>query len=108
MEEKIREFKVGSEDDMLANATKTQKETKGLSGFEGIIGLGLVSALFGGKDPSEIKEIMEESEKPTTLKSLEKQFKLTTNTLFEIFSLQQTKINELESKIDVIKKSLKG
>ena len=28
MEEKIREFKVGSEYDMLANATKTQKETK--------------------------------------------------------------------------------
>lgn len=108
MEEKIREFRVGSEDDMLTNATKTQKEIKSLSGFEGIIGLALVSALFGSKDPSEIKEIMEESDKPTTIKSLEKQFKLTTNTLFEIFSLQQKKINELESKIDVIKKSLKG
>lgn len=107
MEEKIKEFKVGSEDDMLANATKTQKETKGLSGFEGIVGLALVSALFGGKDPSEIKEIIEESEKPTTLKSLEKQFKLTTNTLFEIFSVQQKRIDELESTLKTIKKSLK-
>lgn len=102
-----KELKIGSEDDMLANATKTQKETKSFSGFEGILGISLVSALFGGKDASEIKEIIEESEKPTTLKSLEKQFKLTTNTLFEIFSMQQKKINELESKIDVIKKSLR-
>lgn len=108
MEEKIREFKVGSEDDMLANASEINKETSGFDPSGAIMGLALVSAIFGDKSFDEIKKTMEESDKPTTLKSLEKQFKLTTNSLFEIFSMQQKRINELESKIDVIKKSLKG
>lgn len=108
MEEKIREFKVGSEDDMLAHASEINKTTSGFGGWDSIIGLALISAVFEGKSFDEIKKLMEESDKPTTLKSLEKQFKLMTNSFFEIFSLQQKKINELESKIDVIKKSLKG
>ena len=82
-----KELEIGSQDDMLANSSKINDCSKGFSGFEGIVGLALVSALFGDKDPSEIKEIMKESDKPTTLKSLEKQFKLTTNTLFEILEL---------------------
>ena len=107
MEQYEKELKVGSQDDMLAHASEKQKETNGFSGFDGIIGLALVSALFGGEDTNEIKEVMEGTQKPTTLKSLEKQFKITTNTLFEIFSLQQKRISELESKLETIKKAIK-
>ena len=102
-----KELKIGSEDDMLAHASEINKTTSGFGGWDSIIGLALISAMFGDKSFDEVKKLMEESDKPTTLKSLEKQFKITTNSLLEIFSLQQKKINELESKIDVIKKSLK-
>lgn len=102
-----KELKIGSEDDMLAHASEINKTTSGFGGWDSIIGLALISAVFGDKSFDEVKKLMEESDKPTTLKSLEKQFKITTNSLLEIFSLQQKKINELESKIEVIKKSLK-
>ena len=107
MEEKEVELKIGSKEDMLAHASENNKETSEFDGFEGIIGLALVSALFSGKNADEIKEVMAESEKPTTLKSLEKKFKLISNSLFELFALQQKKISELDAKVDIIKKSLR-
>lgn len=102
-----KELEVGSQDDMLAHASEFYKGFNNLDDSSSLLGMAVIMALFGGKSPEDIKKMMEESNKPTTLKSLEKQVKLTTASIFELLSIQQKKIDELESKIGTIKKSLK-